>query len=175
MWVEDGKGMETTFTHVSQYLQNKYPTSGIYSDIGINFHATSIASVTSMTLDSTSVSRRTGNELAKQINQLLVDIQSADDSELAHAYRTAKENERNLDSIVFDERMPRFKNAFNCMFSDLAYNRVTNKNNHKSIMFKKGEVEVLIENLSTGEKQIVYRECFFVKRCECYERNNCFY
>ena len=163
LWIEDGKGMQTTFASINKELSRKYPTSGIYSDVGINFRASNISSVTSMTLDSTSESRKSNDDLPKQINQLLIDIQAADDSDLAFAYRSAKENKQDLSEITFNERMPRFKNAFNRMFRDLTYNRVINKSNHKSIMFKKGNEEVPIENLSTGEKQIVYRGCFLLK------------
>ena len=72
-------------------IKNRYPFSGIFSDVDINFHADDVSTVTSLTLDSIKDSRRSTEKLPTQINQLLVDIQSMDDGELARAYRTAKE------------------------------------------------------------------------------------
>ena len=86
-------------------IKNRYPFSGIFSDVDINFHADDVSTVTSLTLDSIKDSRRSTEKLPTQINQLLVDIQSMDDGELARAYRTAKELKQSVEDIVFQERM----------------------------------------------------------------------
>lgn len=49
------------------------------------------------------------------------------------------------------------------MFSDLRYDRIENKKRYKSICFKKNGVDIPIESLSSGEKQIVFRGCFLLK------------
>lgn len=103
-------------------IKNRYPFSGIFSDVDINFHADDVSTVTSLTLDSIKDSRRSTEKLPTQINQLLVDIQSMDDGELARAYRTAKELKQSVEDIVFQERMPRFTTAFNRMFESLKRN-----------------------------------------------------
>ena len=105
-------------------IKNRYPFSGIFSDVDINFHADDVSTVTSLTLDSIKDSRRSTEKLPTQINQLLVDIQSMDDGELARAYRTAKELKQSVEDIVFQERMPRFTTAFNRMFESLKYSRI---------------------------------------------------
>jgi len=74
-----------------------------------------------------------------------------------------KENGGDTNDIFVFERMPRFKNAFSTMFDKLAYDRVENSRGHKSIIFKKNGKDIPIENLSSGEKQIVYRGCFLLK------------
>ena len=116
-----------------EIVKNRYPFSGIFSDVDINFHADDVSTVTSLTLDSIKDSRRSTEKLPTQINQLLVDIQSTDDGELARAYRTAKELKKSVDDIVYQERMPRFTTAFNKMFEGLTYSRIENVKGKKSI------------------------------------------
>lgn len=144
-------------------IKNRYPFSGIFSDVDINFHADDVSTVTSLTLDSIKDSRRSTEKLPTQINQLLVDIQSMDDGELARAYRTAKELKQSVEDIVFQERMPRFTTAFNRMFESLKYSRIENVGGKKLILFRKNGIDIPINNLSSGEKQVVYRGCFLLK------------
>ena len=117
IYANDEQGMNTYIE--SGDIKNRYPFSGIFSDVDINFHADDVSTVTSLTLDSIKDSRRSTEKLPTQINQLLVDIQSMDDGELARAYRTAKELKQSVEDIVFQERMPRFTTAFNRMFESL--------------------------------------------------------
>lgn len=159
MYANDEKGMNTFIR--SDDFKNRYSFSGIFSDVDINFHAQNVSTVTSLTLDSVKESRRSTNDLPTQIKQLLIDIQALDDSEVAYAVRNNPH--KALKEINVKERMPRFTQAFNQMFDNMVYSRVENKNNYKSILFKKGETELSIDGLSSGEKQIVYRGCFLLK------------
>lgn len=136
---------------------------GIYSDVDINFVAKDLDSVTSLNVDANSESRKSQNDLPVRIKQLLIDIQAIDDAVLSRAYKDAKAAGRPTDNLEYVERMTRFTNAFNYMFENLAYSRVENKENHKSIVFQKNGVDVSIDDLSSGEKQIVYRGCFLLK------------
>lgn len=159
MYANDEKGMNAFIN--SDDFKNRYSFNGIFSDVDINFHAQNVSAVTSMTLDSVKESRRSTNDLPTQIKQLLIDIQALDDSEVAYAVRNNPN--KTLKEINVKERMPRFTQAFNQMFDNMVYSRVENKNNYKSILFKKGEAEFSVDNLSSGEKQIVYRGCFLLK------------
>lgn len=161
IYANDGQGMSTIVG--PDDLKNRYPFSGIFSDVDINFHADEVLNVTSLTLDATKTSRRSTEKLPTQINQLIVDIQSIDDSDLAHAYRVAKTSGCPTPEIVYQERMPRFTSAFNRMFEGLTYSRIENKDGKKSIVFQKNGVDIPINGLSSGEKQIVYRGCFLLK------------
>lgn len=136
---------------------------GIYSDVDINFVAQNLNSVTSLNVDVNSESRKSHNDLPVRIKQLLIDIQAMDDAALSKAYKDAKVAGRPTDDLVYVERMNRFTNAFNYMFENMAYNRVENKEDHKSIIFQKNGVDVSIDDLSSGEKQIVYRGCFLLQ------------
>lgn len=161
MYANDGQGMNVYIG--ADDIKNRYSFSGIFSDVDINFHADDVSTVTSLTLDSIKDSRRSTEKLPTQINQLLVDIQSTDDGELARAYRTAKELKKSVDDIAYQERMPRFTTAFNKMFEGLTYSRIENVKGKKSILFQKNGVDIPINNLSSGEKQVVYRGCFLLK------------
>src|SRR5574344_2053988 len=85
MWANDGKGMNTLI--VSLDIRNRYPFSGVFSDVDINFNSEHIRTVTSLNLDSNKVSCRSTNDLSINIKQLLVDVQSLDDAEIANEVR----------------------------------------------------------------------------------------
>ena len=146
----------------SSFLR-KYNLNGIFSDVDINFNSEDLRSVTSLDIDSISTSRRSTNDLPQQINQLIIDIQALDDAAVSKAFREAKEEGQDTNALFVSERMPRFTNAFNYIFSDLKYDRVENIGGHKAIIFKKNGVDVPVSNLSSGEKQIVYRGSFLLK------------
>lgn len=116
-----------------------------------------------MTLDSTASSRRSTEDISLQINQLLVDIQTIDDSDLAYAYRNAKALGLATSDLAHEDRMSRFTSAFNYMLESLTYSRIETNNGKKSIIFKKNGADIPISALSSGEKQIVYRGCFLLK------------
>ena len=161
IWVKDNEGFKSI--PGSKKFTERYSFNGIYSDVDITFDAASINSVTSMQLDEVGNSRKSTKNLPQQINQLLVDIQNIDDSDLSKAYREAKENGADTNTIEIPQRMYRFTKAFANMFDDLKYYRIINERGCKRIQFKKGNAVIPIDMLSSGEKQIVYRGCFLLK------------
>lgn len=159
LYANDGQGFNA-YSGTSTF-KDKYPFSGIFSDVDINFHSRQVSSVTSLALDEEKNSRRSSNDLPTQINQLLIDIQASDDADVALAVR--QHPELTGKDLNVTERMPRFTTAFNRMFNGLTYSRVENQGGHKSILFSKKGTEISIDALSSGEKQIVYRGCFLLK------------
>ena len=157
--VDDNKGLNTFVT--SNRFKEKYPMSGIFSDVEINFTSNNPNSVTSMVLDSNSKSQKSSSNMPQIIKQLLIDIQASDDSDISRALRNNPDS--TYSSLHVQERIPRFTKAFNRMFDGLTYSRIENKNNSKVIVFEKNGVSIPIDNLSSGEKQIVYRGCFLLK------------
>lgn len=135
----------------------------IFSDVEINFNTKDLQSVTSLELDKSERSRKSSPDLPTQTKQLLIDIQALDDSELSEAYRNAVENEQDTNEIEYTARMPRFTNAFNNMFDTLKYKGVKNTGNQKVVIFEKSNVEISLDSLSSGEKQIVFRGCFLLR------------
>ncbi len=137
------------------------PFTGIYSDVEINFNTSSISSVTSMTLDSSEDSYRSSPDFPNKIKQLLVDIQAMDDADIADAVRQNPDKSRN--ELEIEERMPRFTRAFNQILGDLAFKKVESLPGQKAILFTKHGSDIRLENLSSGEKQIIFRGCFLLK------------
>lgn len=161
IWVTDNNNLNTIPSN-SDFFQ-QYRFNGIFSDVDINFFADKIDRVTSMTLDTVCQSRRSNNKLPNQIKQLLIDIQALDDAEISRMYNEAKKLGKDTNNIVVEERMLRFKTALSKMFENLTYNRIENIDNHKEILFRKNGIDIPIDGLSSGEKQIVYRGCFLLK------------
>ena len=145
----------------SENFKNKYKFNGIFSDVDSNFNSYSLSSVTSLSLDNAKSSYRSSNYLPTEMNQLLIDIQALDDAEIARIVKNNKNIPYN--NLKIEERMTRFTNAFNKMFENLKYSHIENNNLLKSIIFKKYDIPIPIENLSSGEKQIVYRGAFLLK------------
>lgn len=143
-------------------FKEKYNFYGIFSDVDINFHSANIDSVTSMKFDDLRASRKSEGDLPTKINQLIIDVQALDDAYVAKMLRDNPDKSYN--SIKPDERMSRFTRAFNKIFRDnLKYSHIDTRKGRKVILFKKNGCEIPIENLSSGEKQIVYRGGFLLK------------
>lgn len=148
--------------HSAQY--DKYTHfRGIYSDVEITFANEPIRSVTDKVLDSAEKSFRSNGKTPKEIKQLLVDVQAIDDSELAAAYRAAHASNADTNRLAVDQRMSRFTSAFSMMFDNLRYEKVVNTDNGKEPLFLKYGKEVPLDQLSSGEQQIIFRGCFLLK------------
>lgn len=101
------------------------------------------------------------------LKQLFVDVKSQDD----HLFRALNKNRSQSEMITekeFEQRQSklyRFVKAFDEFFSDahLYFHDVEDNNDHKEILFKKFDKDVPIDNLSTGEKQIVFRGIYLLR------------
>lgn len=134
---------------------------GVYSTAEINFIADNINYVTSKNLDNDITSIRQSSNLATEISQLLVDIKALDDSDLSD---WVSENPGIIPPEDIKEiRIKRFKKAFDYMFEGKKFKGVKNIEGKKEIIFEENGVEVPINKLSSGEKQIVFRGGFLLK------------
>ena len=105
-----------------------------------------------------------------EIKQLFVDLDEQD----AQAYRKVVDDRTNECGVVYKKftddvkscsKMSRFTVAFNDFFyPDMKFQGVDNENGkEKTIRFIKNEESINIDELSTGEKQIVFRGAFCLK------------
>lgn len=133
LYVKDGFGLDNWVG--SDEFAGVFPTSAIFSDVDINFKSDQITNVTSRNIDESVGSIRSSSDLPTEINQLIIDIQSLDDADVARAARNNLET--GLLELQVPQRMPRFTKAFDLMFDDLKYDRVVNRDGHKEILFKK--------------------------------------
>ena len=137
----------------------------IFSDVEINFTPQEIASVTAKNIDEDNIrSQRSTTDIATDITQLLIDIQSNDALDLNTWVEKNPGVAPNLDNI--NRRMNRFANAFQFMFPNKRYKRIESKNGTKKIIFSEHGKEMEIKHLSSGEKQIVFRGGFLLKNKE---------
>lgn len=97
------------------------------------------------------------------LKQLIVDIENQDNSEYSTINRSLGATPQSWDDFYITSKMFRFTTAFNNFFEYLKYDKVADINGEKSILFKKDETSINIDNLSTGEKQIVFRGSYLLK------------
>lgn len=127
----------------------------LYSSARSGFKASKIVSTTNTQLDN-KINELDLSDDFTDIKQLFVDIETQDNAD----WREKCENHSELSIENFDKtsRMSRFKNAFNDFFGNLSFDRIDNTNPDKKIvLFKKKNQHIAIDDLSTGEKQIVFR------------------
>ena len=137
----------------------------IFLETQTNFNPEYIRWVTSEDIDQENTNTiKTSENLATRIAQLLIDVQTLDDTELGDYCRNYNDVEKiEVDKDLLDQRMKRFKKAFNYMFTNKRYKKVINKDNLKKVVFEEFGKEMYIEQLSSGEKQIVFRGGFLLK------------
>ncbi|GHT78420.1 hypothetical protein FACS1894130_04960 [Spirochaetia bacterium] len=142
--------------------ENKKSLKTMFSDVEINFTPKVINTVTSKNIDRMNIqSEKSNDNLASDITQLLIDIQSLDALSLTEWAR--KNIGAQIDPTQIDVRMKRFTTAFEFMFPSKKYKRIETINDQKKIIFEESGREMGIENLSSGEKQIVFRGSFLLK------------
>lgn len=134
----------------------------VYSDVEINYTPKQIESVTAKDLDELkNDSYKSDSNLATEITQLLIDIQSLDSQEFA---LWAKQNiGSTIDESRIDVRIKRFTKAFDSIFPSKKFLGIENKNNFKEVLFEEDGKKMPIDKLSSGEKQIVFRGGFLLK------------
>lgn len=138
---------------VNQKIQYK-PFSPIYSNVNINYNPrNAITGITTQTLDSELNLHNSNDDVAKESIQLLVDINSQDSQELSE---WIDEHPTDIPpSTIKHRRLRRFTEAFNTIFRNKIELK-TIKHNTTPI-FSKDNKEIEIHQLSSGEKQIIFR------------------
>lgn len=152
---------------VPSHLLNNNPIfkkmfTSIFSGTEVNFTATSIQSTTSQELDQpNTASKKSSPAIASEIAQLLVDIDSNDNAELAH-WVDEHPGEAPIEEIK-GRRLGRFKNAFHGIFPTKRLNKIEPRDGQKVISFIENGKLSDVNQLSSGEKQIVFRGGFILK------------
>ena len=109
------------------------------------------------------------NEDYTSIKQLLVDLDTQDSADLKQEFMNRKfesgeDAEEYKRTFLNSSRMKRFQTAFDSFFDDLKFSRIDNNDSsEKKVLFKKNDIEIPIDSLSTGEKQIVFRGTSLLK------------
>lgn len=131
---------------------------GVYSSVDINYKPRrEVSTITGETTDLAlnEIRLKTSDDLAYSIIQLLVDINNQDNSIISNWFKSNKGLNCDVPTELEGLKMDRFTSAFSEIFNNtVEFSRV---NDNVKVMFKKGRNEFDISNLSSGEKQIVFR------------------
>ena len=136
--------------------------STFYSTANINYNLNTVNAITTIDLDPDKNNIKTENNIGTDVKQTFVDIYNLDAQDFQ---KWASENiGSKIDESKMYVRINRFSNAFSYMFSNLKFDRIINSNDHKDVLFRNnmGD-EIRIDDLSTGEKQIVIRGGYMLK------------
>lgn len=135
-----------------------FEAGGVISNVDINYTSiTPVKSVTGKRLDI--ANSNNDKDIAAEIEQLIIDIYNQDNSMIAQFARQ-NPNASSVE-ILKSQLINRFTNAYKELFgSDLILDGVDNNIN---IIFKKGNSRINIHDLSSGEKQIVYRSVYLLR------------
>lgn len=157
-----GRDMNTDGSIIKNNNDARRVFKAIFSDVEINYTPRNINSVTSRDVDTKNYnSEKSDTNLASNITQLLIDVQSLDDS---HFAAWARNNPGSvIDNNEIDVKMRRFKESFRDMFDTKYLDRIENESDRKRVIFKENGKDIDIEYLSSGEKQIVFRGSFLLK------------
>jgi predicted ATP-binding protein involved in virulence len=133
----------------------------VYSKARSGFKTGQVKSATTQQLD---VSKRDEDNTDDftSLKQLIVDISSQDNAEFAEIGKTrgcAKWEE-----FAPTSKMYRFRGAFDKFFDKIKFDKVDETSqDEKKILFIKNGHSIPVDNLSTGEKQIVFRGAYLLK------------
>ena len=149
--------------------KQSFPVSGmrlnkfVYLTPEIQFDSGETRSVTSLELDTYKANNVmvSDSNLARNIVQLLVDINNQDALDFTHLYSTRPSNKYRNEEVR--PRVARFNNAFKYIIDDFEIDTIDNSNGRKNIIFLNKGNKVPITNLSSGEKQLVFRGGFLLK------------
>lgn len=101
------------------------------------------------------------------LKQLLIDVNAQDNENYAHINETRESQElQPLSSSEFEtaySKIYRFKKAFNNFLDKIKFSGIVTRNGSKIISFVKEDKSISIDDLSTGEKQIVFRGAHLLK------------
>lgn len=131
-----------------------------------NYQTDKIKHTTTSELDDNKYSND-NNDNFTSLKQMFVDIVAQDE----HEYTVINEGKNHAETVTVEDfrlnhsKQYRFVRAFDGFFADrgLKYGKVENDAGNKEIFFVKGANRIAIDDLSTGEKQIVYRGMFLLR------------
>lgn len=146
----------------------------VYSKARADYKTIDIKSTTTSNVDN-SIKQTDESDDYTSLKQLLVDIETRDNESYRDLNRQNPTNPLSETDFERNSLMHRFRNAFNTFFDTIKFDKIdTLDNNKKDIVFRKGPSRISIDNLSTGEKQIVYRGAYLLKNQRKMEKGTVF-
>lgn len=97
------------------------------------------------------------------LKQLIVDVVNQDNSAYSEGNKLLGSNPKTWSDFFITSKLFRFQNAFDNFFDKMKYGKVDDIKNEKTILFSKNNNLIPVDNLSTGEKQVVFRGIFLLR------------
>ena len=131
-----------------------------YSKARSGFKASAIKTTTTLQLDSEKFTSDSKDDFT-DIKQLLVDLSAQDNASIA---KIAKIQKVSYEEFAPQSKIQRFRKAFNDFLDNIQFLEVDEESAaEKEIIFTKNGNRIKIDDLSTGEKQIVYRGALLLR------------
>lgn len=168
-YLTDSKGQKTKRvslqgTQASEIIDMRR-NGFVFSRPRSDFKTTVINSVTSQSLDNQKQSMDNQEDFTS-LKQLLIDIESQDNEEYRRINKATNPPIFERDFSLNNSKIFRFKNAINNFFDTIKFDSIKTTNNAKEVIFLKNNQEIKIDDLSTGEKQIVFRGIYLLKNLQ---------
>ena len=140
----------------------------IYSRARSGFHIDRVEYVTISKIDVNKYENDEEDNFTPII-QMIIDIKAQDNEDWANECKNGTKRDYNKDFFP-KSRMYRFESAFNTFFEyNIKFKEVSTLSDRKDIIFEKHGKDISINNLSTGEKQIVFRGAHLLKNSKAIE------
>lgn len=154
----------TNFDKLENDLEDIRHYGCAYSKARSGFSTKVVKSTTTSQLDDSKYESDSSDDFTA-IKQMLVNIKSQDNSTWAKLSRNG--DPRTYQEFLLSGKMHRFENAFNQFFDTLQFEDVDEESaDEKKIIFTKHGKAITIDQMSTGEKQIVFRGSHLLKNSQ---------
>ena len=151
----DSKGIETDTFDIRH-------CGCVYSKARADFSVKSIKGTTSLEIDNGMYDQDTQEDFSS-LKQLIVDVQTDDNELLRRAHEQSADHQVDYNTLESQFKISRFRYAFDNFFEAIKYKGVVSENGEKIVQFEKHTRTITIDQLSTGEKQIVYRGIYLLR------------
>ncbi|MBY5530206.1 ATP-binding protein [Rhizobium leguminosarum bv. viciae] len=164
-WTSNGKEVTVDRGALGDQQKRAQFLRSFFNEAQVNFTPARITATTTKQLDDpTSSAVASGGEVSEAISQLLVDVRAHDAEDLL---KWTKENPgKVVPAALIEPRISRFTEAFDFMFPEKRFVGVNRNGRNLEVQFTEFGRTSTIDQLSTGEKQIVFRGGFVLSNLE---------
>lgn len=142
----------------------------LYMSAEMSFKTKKITTITSKGLDSVShIPKRTNDEKASDLKQLFVDLPAKDAEDLQKWVLENPDLPPSAD--VIHKNTSRFSETYKSMLGDITFKGAETQKDERQVVFEKHGKKIYLEELSSGEKQIVFRGGELLKDKEVLDGN----
>ena len=134
----------------------------VYSKARADFSVKKISGTTSLEIDKESYDQDNREDFSS-LKQLIIDLQYDDSTKWQEITEASPNHQADYDAFMQTAKMYRFRTAFNEFFETIKYKKVETSDGEKKVLFTKHNKDITIDDLSTGEKQIVYRGTYLLR------------